>query len=47
MKLKKTPECPSEINRILQFEQKLWLKRYIPLNTDKRTAATTYFKKDN
>ena len=46
MKPKKSPECPTGINRILQFEQTPWLKEYIQLNTDKRTVATSDFEKD-
>ena len=39
MKLKK-------IHRVLEFTQRPWMKRYIDLNTEKRTMAKNSFEKD-
>jgi hypothetical protein len=35
-----------KVHRIMSFEQKPWLKKYIEQNTNKRTLATTTFEKD-
>ncbi len=35
-----------KIHRIIQFNQKPWLKEYIEFNTNKRSKATTDFEKD-
>ena len=35
-----------KIHRVLQFNQKPWLREYIAFNTDKRTSATNDFEKN-
>ena len=35
-----------KVHRIIQFNQKEWLKPYIDLNTKLRTEVKNYFRKD-
>ena len=35
-----------KIHRVLQFDQKPWLRQYIAFNTDKRSKATNDFEKN-
>ena len=34
------------MHRVIQFNQKAWLKPYIDMNTKLRTEAKNYFEKD-
>ena len=36
----------TKIRKVLAFEQKDWMRPYITLNTDLRTASKNYFEKD-
>ena len=35
-----------KVQRVIQFNQKAWLKTYIDMNTKLRTEAKNYFEKD-
>ena len=35
-----------KVSRVLEFNQPLWLKKYIGFNTQKRTQAKNSFEKD-